>query len=114
MMVPSHASIWYLVVSVMSETTLHTQIQFMLAKLGRATGCDVWVPTLDRDRQLVEERLSDFTLQELPPLAIPSNAANIIKNIDVIWLRKAKSQPLLKSRIRPESTLDFSDCLISL
>lgn len=69
------------------ETT-HTEIQYLLAKLGRIGGCDVWVPRADRSRTFNDEPLSKITLDTLPRLGFPERANRIVENIDVLWLRE--------------------------
>jgi hypothetical protein len=73
----------------MSENvSLHTEIQLKLAKLGRAVGCDVWVPSRDRDKQFMGEKLLAYSLQTLPSLGFASEVRSIIENIDTIWLQE--------------------------
>jgi hypothetical protein len=69
------------------ETT-HTEIQYLLVKLGKIGGCEIWVPKPDRSRSFNDEELSTLTLDALPQLGFPERANRIVENIDVIWLRK--------------------------
>jgi len=73
----------------MSEITfLHPQIQLSLAKLGRAIGCDIWISPGDRQKEFEGERLSAFTIDELPSLGLPSTARDIIQYVDVMWFQE--------------------------
>lgn len=69
------------------ETT-HTEIQYLLAKLGRIGGCEVWVPRADRSRSFNDEQLTKFTIETLPRLGFPERANRIVENIDVLWLKE--------------------------
>lgn len=71
-----------------SPETTHTEIQYLLAKLGKIGSCEVWVPKPDRSRSFNDEELSTLTLSVLPQLGFPEKANRIVENIDVIWLKK--------------------------
>lgn len=65
----------------------HSELQSLLAEVGLAVGCSVWIPRSDRQavgRQnaAIPERL----LKELPFL-FPGKAQSVVQNIDVIWLQ---------------------------
>src|SRR5260370_2066076 len=64
----------------------HTQIQWLLAKIGYQVGCDVWIAANDHNKSWNSERLADLSLKALPPL-LDSSSRRIINLIDVLWLR---------------------------
>lgn len=68
------------------DTSTHTRIQWLLAKIGCQVGCDVWIAANDQNKSWNGERLGDFSLKSLPPL-VDSAARRIINLIDVLWLR---------------------------
>jgi len=68
------------------ERSDHTQIQWLLAKIGHQVGCDVWIAANDHSKSWNGERLADLSLKALPPL-LDSSSRRIINLIDVLWLR---------------------------
>lgn len=69
----------------------HTQVQLLLAKIGRTLGCDIWIARNDHSRMWDGERLGDYSLRALPPYIVAeSQAQNIIELIDVIWLKGSR------------------------
>jgi hypothetical protein len=67
----------------------HTQIQWLLAKLGRKLGCRVWVAANDRTREWKGEPLGSLSIQKLPSLGLDPGSQRIISLIDVVWLKGA-------------------------
>ncbi len=68
------------------DTSTHTRIQWLLAKIGCQVGCDVWIASNDHNKSWNGERLGDLSLKVLPPL-VDSASRRIINLIDVLWLR---------------------------
>ncbi len=68
------------------ESSAHTRIQWLLAKIGCQVGCDVWIAANDQHKSWNGERLGDLSLKALPPL-VNSASRRIINLIDVLWLR---------------------------
>ncbi|MEP0885926.1 hypothetical protein NDI49_30815 [Trichocoleus sp. ST-U3] len=65
----------------------HTEIQWILAKLGcHLCGC-VWLDRNDHSKSWEAETFSDLSIKALPPLGIGKRTENTIKYIDVLWLR---------------------------
>jgi hypothetical protein len=69
------------------DTSTHTRIQWLLAKIGCQVGCDVWIAANDHNKSWNGERLGDLSLKALPPL-VDSASRRIINLIDVLWLRR--------------------------
>ncbi len=69
------------------EESEHTQIQYLLIKIGRALKYDVYVARNDRHRQYEGQAFALLTLPELPPLGWPAEVADTVGLIDVIWLK---------------------------
>lgn len=70
----------------------HTQMQYLLMKIGRALGYDVHVARNDRNRCWEGQSLAMHTLAELPPLGWPSDVLDTVSLIDVLWLRRGTSE----------------------
>jgi hypothetical protein len=69
-------------------TTAHTEIQWVLLKLGSDMGLDVWVARNDRSREAYGRRLSDIPrLKQDLPLQFDEVTNRTIELIDVLWLR---------------------------
>jgi predicted RNA-binding protein len=70
------------------ETTAHTEIQWLLLKLGSDMGLDVWVARNDRGREAHGRRISDIPrLKKNLPLQFDEVTNRTIELIDVLWLR---------------------------
>jgi type II restriction enzyme len=65
----------------------HTHIQYLLLKIGRALGYDVYVARNDRHRSYDGQSFALLTIPELPPLGWPPEVMDTVSLIDVIWLR---------------------------
>ncbi len=72
-----------------TELTPHTEIQWLLLKLGGEMGLDVWVARNDRGREVRGHRFADLPgmVDELP-LQFDDATTRTIELIDVLWLRK--------------------------
>jgi len=68
------------------DTSDHTRIQWLLAKIGYQVGCEVWIAANDHGKSWHGERLGDLSLKTLPPL-VDTAFRRIINFIDVLWLR---------------------------
>jgi hypothetical protein len=65
----------------------HAETQALLAELGLATGCSVWVPRADR--MAVGRANPDIPEQLLPelPFLFGGKPQQVVQNIDTIWLQ---------------------------
>src|SRR5260370_9418284 len=52
------------------DTSAHTRIQWLLAKIGCQVGCDVWIAANDHSKTWTDERLGDLTLKPLRPVLV--------------------------------------------
>ena len=68
------------------ETSAHTHIQWLLAKIGRKLGCRVWIAANDRNRRWKGESLTALSISRLPSLGIDPESQRIVSLIDVVWL----------------------------
>src|SRR5258708_1469346 len=68
------------------DTSDHTRIQWLLAKIGSQVGCEVWIAANDHGKSWNGERLGDLSLKTLPPL-VDAAFRRILNFIDVLWLR---------------------------
>jgi len=68
----------------------HTQVQWLLAKLGRSLGCRVWIAANDRNKEWNGERLGDLSFPSLPSLGMDQESQRLIERIDVLWLKGRK------------------------
>jgi hypothetical protein len=66
--------------------TRHTQVQWLLAKIGRKFGCRIWIAANDHNKRWNGERLGEQSLESLPSLDIGNQSQRIIELIDVLWL----------------------------
>lgn len=71
------------------EASLHTEIQWLLAKLGNDMGLDVWVAKNDRNREIFGKHFSDLPrLRGQLPHQFDDATNRIIELIDVLWIQK--------------------------
>ncbi|MDP9456058.1 MAG: EVE domain-containing protein [Actinomycetota bacterium] len=70
------------------ETTAHTEIQWLLLKLGSDMGLDVWVAKNDRHREANGHKFDTLPrLKKDLPLQFDEVTNRTIELIDVLWLR---------------------------
>lgn len=72
----------------LEEESMHTRIQYLLVKIGRALGYDVAVASNDRTKSWEGETFSFMTLPELPTLKMPDEVRKTVSLIDVIWIER--------------------------
>ena len=77
-----HAS----VLAEQAEESEHTQIQYLLIKIGRALNYDVYVARNDRHRSYDSQSFALLTMPQLPPLGWSPDVTETVSLIDVIWL----------------------------
>lgn len=70
------------------EDSLHSKTQDTLIKLGKITGCQIWIASNDRNRLFQGKSLGEACLKSLPNLGLNEEAKNRISLIDVIWIRQ--------------------------
>jgi hypothetical protein len=64
----------------------HTEIQWMLAKLGGKLCDRVWIASNDHSKLWENEAFDDLSIEALPRLGLGKRAEKAIKYIDVLWL----------------------------
>ncbi len=69
------------------EESEHTQIQYLLIKIGRALKYDVYVARNDRHCSYDGQSFALLTVLELPPVGWPPDVMDTVSLIDVIWLK---------------------------
>lgn len=69
------------------EKSEHTQIQYLLTKIGRALKYEVYVARNDHHRSYDGHSFALLTVPELPPVGWPSEVMETVSLIDVIWLK---------------------------
>lgn len=70
-----------------TATVTHTQIQWLLAKIGMKFGLRVWIAVNDQGKEWQGQRLGDFSVKSLPSLGMDPETQRIISLIDVVWLK---------------------------
>ncbi len=91
-------------------TAVHTQLQWLLAKIGHKVGCRVWIASDDHDKVWKNERLGNLSLEALPVLE-DSHFQQVIRRIDVLWLLK---QDVVAAYEIVHATTDMSADLLRL
>jgi hypothetical protein len=75
-------------VSPVDEGKEHSLAQNLLIRLGKITGCSVWIAANDRNRLFRGKPLGDGCLAALPSFGLNKEASSRISLIDVIWVRQ--------------------------
>jgi type II restriction enzyme len=70
----------------------HTQIQYLLIKVGRALNYDVFVARNDRHRSCDGQSFSLLTIPALPAMDWSVEVVDTISLIDVIWLKRGTNE----------------------
>ncbi len=70
------------------EESAHSKAQSALIRLGKATGCSIWIASNDRNRQFKGKSLGDGCLKAFPNLGLNKEATTRISLIDIIWIRQ--------------------------
>ncbi len=71
------------------DYTIHTEIQWLLLKLGNDMGLDLWVAKNDRGKEIEGQRFVDFPrLKKTLPLTFDEVTNKTIQLIDVLWLKE--------------------------
>jgi len=65
----------------------HDMIQWQLISLGNSFGLDVWVASDCRGRSHEGEQFAEHTLGELPNVGFNDETVDLVRGIDVLWLR---------------------------
>lgn len=68
----------------------HSQIQLLLARMGKKLGCSVWVAANDHNKEFNGQQLGELSLETLPSLGVDKEAQKAIRMIDVLWLKGGK------------------------
>ena len=74
------------------EESEHTQIQYLLIKVGRSLKYDVYVARNDRHRSYDGQSFALLTIPTLPQMGWPQEAMDTTSLIDVIWLKPGTSE----------------------
>lgn len=70
------------------EESEHSRAQSNLIKLGKITGCSVWLASNDRNRKFDGKTLGEGCLKSLPNMGLSDEARNRISLIDTIWIQQ--------------------------
>ncbi|TKJ26995.1 MAG: hypothetical protein CEE41_00655 [Hadesarchaea archaeon B3_Hades] len=70
------------------EESAHSKAQAALIRLGKITGCSVWIASNDRRRPFQGKPLGEGCLKSLPNLGLSEEATRHISFIDIIWIRQ--------------------------
>ena len=72
----------------MHEISKHSSSQDALVRLGKVSGCSVWIAANDKNRIFKGKSLGEGCLRSLPRLGLSEEAVKRISLIDVIWIRQ--------------------------
>jgi hypothetical protein len=69
------------------EEITHSQVQWMLAKIGQKLGLKVWIAENDRNRAYHGEKLGSLSIPQLPNVGMDPETQKTIRLIDVVWIK---------------------------
>ncbi len=98
------------------ERKKYLEIQYLLIRIGRDKGYDVWVASNDRKEIYDGHKFSELSLESIPSFASP-RTINIAKWVDVIFFMKDTNKPVRFFEIEHSTSiysglLRLSDILI--
>jgi len=70
------------------ERELHTLAQYYLSKIGEYVGCENHIARNDRNRVVLDTKLGDFSIDEIPHRGVTPETYKIISLIDNVWVKK--------------------------
>lgn len=70
------------------EENDHSEMQYLLAKLGKDLGYEVWIAKNDHSKQRQGKVLGELSLKKLPQACFSEDVFRTVSLIDVIWLDK--------------------------
>jgi hypothetical protein len=70
-----------------AEEITHTQVQWMLARIGKKLGLKVWIAENDRGKIYNGEKLGALSLNALPNVGLDPASQQTIRLIDVVWIK---------------------------
>lgn len=70
--------------------TAHPELVSKLIRLGKATGCEVWVASGEKGQSFDGLIFKDETLKEFPSVGLDPESGGLVKHIDVIWVTGKK------------------------
>lgn len=73
------------------EAITHTRVQWMLAKIGKNLGLNVWIAKNDWSSECQGERLGEFSIEKFPDLGMDRAVQNKMEYIDVVWFKGPKN-----------------------
>lgn len=68
------------------EENAHSEMQYHLARLGRALGYHVWIAQNDHKREYNGKKLGEYSLSALPLTNLSKSVFDTVSLIDVLWL----------------------------
>jgi type II restriction enzyme len=69
----------------------HSEMQYHLAKLGKALGYKIWIAQNDHKREWNNTKLGEFSLSSLPLENVAVSVRDTVSLIDVIWLDNSET-----------------------
>jgi hypothetical protein len=67
----------------------HAQVQWLLAKIGKRLGCNIWIAANDHNKEWKGDRLGDLSIKKFHIIGIDPAPQAVIRLIDVLWLKGA-------------------------
>lgn len=87
------------------EEQTHSEMQYHLLTIGRALGYDVVAARNDISRHYNGHSFSFLSLSGLPTLPIPSEAAQTISLIDIVWLEKVTGRIICAFEVEKSTSI---------
>lgn len=83
----------------------HTQMQYLLCKIGRSLGYDVVVAVNDRSKRFGDNQLSEMCIADLPSMGLNRDVAATISLIDVLWLEKNATRVICAFEVEKSTSI---------
>lgn len=76
----------------LKQDQAHTQMQYLLCRIGNSLGYEVFVAVNDRGKCFAGNQLSAMCVPGLPSLGLDSDVVGTIELIDILWLERNASR----------------------
>jgi len=93
------------VVAELHAESEHTQIQYLLIRLGKALGYDVHVARNDRHRSYDGQSFAMLTVESLPDYGWPADVLDTVRLIDVLWLRRGGGEVVTAFEVEKSTSI---------
>lgn len=87
------------------EAEAHTQMQYLLSRIGQALGYDVFVAVNDRGKTFHDAQLSQCCIERLPSMGLDEDVAATVELIDILWLERGAARIICAFEVEKSTSI---------